>query len=421
MAENSMNQKKHLSTAAAFPGNEKYETAIKREKELYGHTGEKRSEFERDHTRILHSLGYRRLKHKTQVFFNTHNDHVCTRMEHVQHVESVSYTIAKELGLNTELTNAIAIGHDLGHAPFGHEGEKVLKDISEGFAKESFFHEKNSLIFVDDIELLQDIEGNFKNLNLTYAVRDGLISHCGEIDENGLRPREEAINLRKQFLKTGQYQPFTWEGCVVKLSDKIAYLGRDIEDAARMNFIDEEARKKLEAIAEEYKVPGLSQINTSGLINVLVSDLCRNSSTENGLTFSENVYSLLRKVKAYNYEVIYNNARFGHYKRYVKFVIETLYSELESWYKGADTFKEIEHRSLHYKELAEEFGSWLALYCDSEIVTDKFRKKDASILKNTKIYGKLERKEMYLQAAVDYIAGMTDQYAIKIFNSLTLF
>jgi dGTPase len=186
---------------------------------------------------LLHSLGYRRQKHKTQVFFNTHNDHICTRIEHVNLVDSVSYTISKNLGLNTELTKAIAIGHDIGHAPFGHQGEKVLNEISDKYNIGcGFFHEKNGLRFVDNIELLKDKQNNDQNLDLTYAVRDGIISHCGEIDINYIRPREEYIDLNN-FQKCGQYDPFTWEGCVVKISDKIAYLGRDIEDALRIKFI----------------------------------------------------------------------------------------------------------------------------------------------------------------------------------------
>lgn len=112
--------------------------ALLRQKELYSRKNDMRSEFERDYTRILHSLAYRRLKHKTQVFFNTQNDHICTRMEHVSHVESVSYIIAKALGLNHELTKAIATGHDLGHAPFGHEGENVIKNILEENLNYSF-------------------------------------------------------------------------------------------------------------------------------------------------------------------------------------------------------------------------------------------------------------------------------------------
>ena len=109
--------------------NPKWKAAVHRIDELYKKKEDMRSEFERDYTRILHSESYRKLKHKTQVFFETQNDLVCTRIEHVNHVESVSTTIAKSLGLNRDLTSAIAIGHDLGHAPFGHEGETVLSDL----------------------------------------------------------------------------------------------------------------------------------------------------------------------------------------------------------------------------------------------------------------------------------------------------
>ena len=135
--------------------------------------------FQRDRDRILHCKSFRRLKHKTQVFFNIDNDHICTRMEHVQHVESVSCTIAKYLGLNTDLTRAIAMGHDLGHAPFGHEGEVELTKIRKELGMDAFWHERNSLRIIEDIELLEDNNKNYQNLNLTYAVRDGIISHCG--------------------------------------------------------------------------------------------------------------------------------------------------------------------------------------------------------------------------------------------------
>lgn len=138
-----------------------------------------------------------------------------------------------------------------------HQGETVLKNLVRQFTDEPFFHEKNSLIFVDDIELLEDTQCHLCNLNLTYAVRDGLISHCGEIDENHLKPRTQRIDLRSQFQYSGQYQPFTWEGCVVKVSDKIAYLGRDIEDAARLNFLDEDSHTILTKIGEVYHVPSL--------------------------------------------------------------------------------------------------------------------------------------------------------------------
>ena len=161
-------------------------------------------------------MAYRRLKHKTQVFFAPQNDHICTRIEHVSHVASVSTTIAKYLGLNEQLTQAIAIGHDIGHAPFGHTGEDILNSLmvqKEGKnAPKKFWHERNSLFFADYIETLQDPNGAEKNLDLTYAVRDGLICHCGEIDKQGIKPRDKAENLY-DMKKPGMFEPYTWEGC----------------------------------------------------------------------------------------------------------------------------------------------------------------------------------------------------------------
>ncbi len=414
-------EEKLFSTVATMPENDIWQTAIYREDELYKHDNDKRDAFERDFTRILHSLGYRRLKHKTQVFFNTHNDHVCTRMEHVQHVASISHTIAHTLGLNTELTNAIATGHDLGHAPFGHQGETVLKNLVCQFTDESFFHEKNSLIFVDDIELLEDTQCHLHNLNLTYAVRDGLISHCGEIDENHLKPRTEPIDLRTQFQYSGQYQPFTWEGCVVKLSDKIAYLGRDIEDAARLKFLDEDTHKILTEIGEKYQIQSLHMVNTSALISTLISDLCQHSNPHDGLQFSENILHLLNEVKAYNYKYIYTNKKFEYYKKYVRLIIETLYTELNNWYAADKTFDEIQRQEQWHEELSKGFGNWLALYCEPNIVNHKYSFKEVQRANNRKIYGDLTDHTKYRRSIVDYIAGMTDQYAIKMFHSLTSF
>ena len=265
----------------AMNDNSKWKEAICREGELYSRENDLRSEFGRDYTRILHSLAYRRLKHKTQVFFNTQNDHICTRMEHVAHVESISYTISKELGLNSELTKAISIGHDLGHAPFGHQGEVVLKQLSKENLNNKFWHEKNGLRVVDKLDLLQDNKGNFINLNLTYAVRDGIICHCGEVDENGIFPRSNKIDLN-QINNPGEIQPFTWEGCVVKVSDKIAYLGRDIEDALLLNIIKQ---KDLEELYKLGKIHGQITVNTSVIIHELMNDLVKNSSINNGICF----------------------------------------------------------------------------------------------------------------------------------------
>ena len=239
--------------------NPKWNNLIHREKEIYKRENDLRSDFERDYNRILHSNAYKRMKHKTQVFFSPTSDHICTRMEHVSHVDSISYTISNTLGLNTELTKAISIGHDLGHAPFGHQGERILSEISKKYIGDSFWHEKNGVNIVDNIELLEDCNSNFVNMNLTYAVRDGIISHCGEIDENCIKPRNGYIDLNN-YTYPNQYSPYTWEGCVVKISDKISYIIRDIEDAIYLHIIDNHLDELYDLLKYDYFKLVINQI-----------------------------------------------------------------------------------------------------------------------------------------------------------------
>lgn len=158
-----MKKRKIFEAVAATERSDRWTKLIERQELLDQQTTDARTSFARDYTRILHSLAYRRLKHKTQVFFNIDNDHICTRMEHAAHVESISSTIAKYLGLNTELTKAISIGHDLGHAPFGHHGEKIIGELSQKYLEKKFWHEKNGLRFVDEIELLENRYKQYKN------------------------------------------------------------------------------------------------------------------------------------------------------------------------------------------------------------------------------------------------------------------
>lgn len=284
--------KTDFKEVAADKRNPRYEEFTRRENGLYSEKGEVRSPFARDYTRVLHSTAYRRLKHKTQVFYNIENDHICTRMEHVLHVESAAYTIAKRLKLNDELTRAIAMAHDLGHAPFGHHGERIIGKLYNKYLNgETFWHEKNGLYLADKIELLPDHENVYRNLNLTYAVRDGIVSHCGEVDENGVKPREELIDLN-EFTTPGKYQPATYEGCVVKLSDKIAYVGRDIEDALNLGFLSPASVAKLQ------KIVGLKNgeaVNTSTIMSNMILDVCAVSSPEKGICFSEKWGKRLRK------------------------------------------------------------------------------------------------------------------------------
>ena len=324
-----------LKSVSATEQNQKWKQMISRQKTIYKRKDDIRTDFARDYTRILHCNAYKRLKHKTQVFFSPSSDHVCTRIEHVAHVESISNTIATYLGLNTELTKAISISHDLGHSPFGHAGEKILNEISKRDLNESFWHEKNGVHFVDNIELLEDDKGNLQNLNLTYAVRDGIISHCGEIDENALKPRDEAIDLL-QYTKPNQFNPYTWEACVIKISDKISYIGRDLEDALHLHLLD---NTKIEELKNILKIPKSVALNNTNIINELIIDLCKNSSIENGLCFSEEKLKLIDNIKSYNYQNIYSHPRLEASNEYFRVVINRIYNTL----KNAYTTNDLEH------------------------------------------------------------------------------
>lgn len=398
---------------ASNEANPNWEKHIERQHELYKRDNDIRSEYERDYTRILHSLAYRRLKHKTQVFFNIDNDHICTRMEHVQHVESVSCTIAKQLGLNVELTRAIAMGHDLGHAPFGHEGEVELTNIREEYGLDKFWHERNSLRIVDSIELLEDNRRNYQNLDLTYAVRDGIISHCGELNENGIFPRKEALDLNS-FTHPGEYQAYTWEGCVVKIADKIAYLGRDIEDALRMYFINKDEIRELRNIAKSY---GEKTINTTVIIHNFIISICENSSPESGIRLSEKYNQMLNDVKDFNTRAIYKNSKFDVYRKYAALVIRSLFEILMKEYDGENTLRKLSQLLKVYPMLIKDFLQHINQYSllppHNQDVARQMLK-----YKNLKIYGNLETKEVYAQAILDYISGMTDRYAIAVFNEL---
>ena len=386
---------------AARENNPKWENMIKREKGIYRREKDMRSEFERDYTRVLHSTAFRRLKHKTQVFYSPENDHICTRIEHVMHVESVSYTIAKYLGLNTELTRAIATAHDLGHSPFGHEGERILSEISQKEIGETFWHERNGLEYVDKIELLEDFNQNDQNLNLTYAVRDGIISHCGEIDENGLKPRDEYINL-DEYTKPNQFAPYTWEACIVKVADKISYLGRDIEDAIELGILDE----KLE---ELYKILQSKQvINNTVIINHLVRDLCENSSIEKGLCFSDETFNLVKEIKAFNYKNIYKNTKINTSTRYFKIVLNEIYYTLKSGYDGTKTLNKLFEMKNIYPEVFSGFQEWLANYWNLYRTERK---------QNEMLFD-IENERDYCKASIYYISGMTDNFAIDTYNKI---
>ncbi len=389
-----------LKNVATTESNPKWNNIIKRENELYTRGNDIRSDFERDYTRIIHSLAFRRMKHKTQVFFSPTNDHICTRIEHVILVESISDTIASYLGLNTKLTRAIAMAHDIGHSPFGHQGEKILSEISQKEIGKTFWHERNGMEMVDKIVILEDDKQNLQNLNLTYAVRDGIISHCGEIDENSLKPREEYIDLY-DYNYPNQFKPYTWEGCVVKIADKIAYLGRDIQDAITLGILDEH----LEELYELLNIDKNEKINNTIIINYLIYDLCENSNEIDGLKFSDKAFNFMNKLKEFNYKYIYMDERLKPSTDYFKLVINTIYDTLKRYYDERNHIKNI------YPEIIDDFEKWLSMFWNKE-------RKD--IYQNKVVFNIDDKKELY-QAVIYYISGMTDNFAMDMYNKIIKF
>lgn len=367
-----------------------------------------RSAYARDETRILHCRAFRRLKHKTQVFPNIENDHICTRMEHVLHVASVAGTISDYLGLDRDLTRAIALGHDIGHAPFGHEGEKLLNQLSQKKLGEPFRHESNGLRFADKIELLENFDGTFNNLGLTYAVRDGIVCHTGEAEYRPLRPREELGDLEEiaDDPDAGSAEPATWEACVVKISDKIAYLGRDIEDAKALGFLDTGELAELTEMARE---TGRGAINTTMIMHELISDICRNSDPDAGIRLSDSAAENMSRLTHFNYSHIYNDSRLRPYSRFAHSVIAEIYNMLIQFYAGAETIDALRAVKRDYPVVVGEFINSLRR-CSAIDSPVEYR--------NEKIYGTLSSQETYMRAIVDFISGMTDRYSVRAYEEL---
>ena len=337
-----------------------------------------RGPYFRDITAIIHSYPFRRLKHKTQVFFAPKNDHICTRIEHVMHVASIAATICRALDLDADLAWAIGLGHDLGHTPFGHLGEEILSDLSSNSG--GFYHEIYSLRVIDSLT-------NYgRGLNLTYAVRDGIINHCGEQFEQSILPDFHEKDL-SAIQRRDQY-PASWEGCVVRVSDKIAYLGRDLEDASHLGLVDPES-----VPAEVVKVLGK---NNSEIINTLVLDVIENSQKIGVIGFSDRVFGPLISLRDFNYASIYKNPRLFTYHRNFERILKTLYSYLSELFAvcGEDPSKYREEKNF----VAARFGDYLKKMRDFYVNSDGG-------------YGK---------AVLDYIAGMTDDYAIDCVSEIMI-
>jgi len=244
-------------------------TGIRRCPEKYLDIGYRQS-FAADVDRVLHSHAYTRYIDKTQVFYLIHNDHITHRVLHVQLVSKIARTIGRFLGLNEDLIEAIALGHDIGHAPFGHDGERFLSDLCRQNDIGYFQHNVQSLQF------LEKVERKGKGWNLCLQTLDGILCHDGEVHNEALEPCKEKTfeslkreMTRKRIEPETELVPMTLEGCVVRMADTISYIGRDIEDAIRLNLI------KREDLPEK-SVARLGHTNGT-IVYHLVTDIIQNS------------------------------------------------------------------------------------------------------------------------------------------------
>jgi dGTPase len=341
-----------------------------------------RLEFARDETRILHSPPFRRLKHKTQVFLSPHNDHICTRMEHVLHVSSIAAVIGRCLNLNTDLINAIAKAHDLGHPPFGHAGERVLDRVLHTAGVEyGFKHEVHGLRVVDKLT-------NYgSGLNLTYEVRDGIISHCGERFERCVAPDRTRNLYDLEHINDRAIYPSTLEGCLVRLVDRIAYLGRDMEDAIKAGII-----KKADIPQEIVKNLGTEN---GKIIGVFVNDTISSSLGKDAIEMSEEVFGYMNMLKEFNYKYIYMHPEVERKSHKTANIIELLYNELEKIFRNSERGRNTSFVQVLTKEapLTEIFFHFI---------------KNTNYTDDTPSW----------RIITDYVAGMTDSFAERTFMQL---
>ena len=211
--------------------------------------------------------------------------------------------------------------------------------------------------------------------------------------------------------------PYTYEGCVVKISDKIAYLGRDIQDAYNYKFFDKEDMLTMKQIAQEVmkKKIKFKDVNTSSLIHEFITNLCLNSNPDCGLTFSKDYFDMMNKIKKFNYQKIYSNKRFKPFMKYAKLILETIFDFLMDYYDGFNTIKKLSKYSKFYPTLTTDFTDWLIKYSNIDEKSHKVRK-----YRNIIIYD-IKNLMDYKQAIIDYISGMSDNYAIKAYKELIEF
>ncbi len=329
-----------------------------------------RQDFSIDVDRILHAHAYVRYIDKTQVFYLVKNDHITHRVLHVQLVSKIARTIGRYLRLNEDLIEAISLGHDIGHAPFGHDGERYLSELCENYDIGSFQHNVQSVQFLDKVER--------KGIgwNLCLQTLDGILCHDGEVHEQMLQPvRQKTFDMLDRELATKKKDPqstltpMTLEGCVVRIADTIAYIGRDIEDAIRLNLIE---RSELPPDS----VACLGNTNGTIVFN-LVTDIIQTSFQKPYVAFSSDVSDALKRLKRFNLERIYLNPKIKTHSSNLNKLFGFLFEEYLSAIRKKDTASVIFSRFLNGMSAA-----YAETHSSAEIVRD-------------------------------FIAGMTDEYFLS--------
>jgi dGTPase len=327
--------------------------AVRRKEEDEINQGHRQS-FSVDADRILHSLAYSRYIDKTQVFYLIKNDHITHRVLHVQLVSKIARTIGRLLRLNEDLIEAIALGHDIGHTPFGHDGEKLLSALCESHHVGRFLHN------IQSVRFLQDIERKGRGWNLSLQVLDGIFCHNGELHNQALEPQRDKSfeTLDEEMIRKGKdlsldIWPMTLEGCVVRMADTISYIGRDIEDAIRLGLID---RGDLPEGCK--RVLG----DTNGtIVYTLVEDLVANSLDKPSVCFSSDVGEALRDLKNFNEERIYKNKKVKEQTYQIKLMFELLFekyfNDLKTGNQDSDIFMEfLDGMKSEYRERTPAAG-----------------------------------------------------------------
>lgn len=341
-----------------------------------------RGPFSRDRDHILYSGSFRRYIGKTQVIYNaaSFDEQLANRSIHTLQVSQIARSIGKVLKLNMDLIEAIALGHDLGHAPFGHDGERILQEICSQYNLNLFFHNVHSLRVVDNLS-----DAN-RGMNLTFQVRDGIISHDGEVNEIAVRPNPNKTEKDIQNYIKGKQKgeevviyPSTLEACLVRITDSISYIGQDFEDAVRIGLI-----KKDDLPDGIRKTLG---DNNSEIINTLVQDVIKHSYGKNEISYSKEVARHVFQLKTFNLQHIYENQSLKKERTKIRktffFLFEHFVQDIKDKRTNSIVFQEwIFNRG-------EDNGKkYLNHYSPQEIV-------------------------------VDYLASMTDRYFLNAYRSLT--